>query len=230
MIKYRKFIIVTFFPIYMAWFMWLERRTDVDFHMIHCRLDDMIPFNEYFIIPYLMWFGYVVLVLALLAIKPKGIDKWDREKHDHNFFMHQHINDFYKLAAILMMGMITCLFIYTVFPNRIDLRPEFLENKDPFTAAIIRLYLTDTPTNVCPSIHVYNSLCVTYALCSSHSAAHLNTVPKRVLQGLSWALCILICLSTLFIKQHSVVDIFFACLLYAFYYVIVYRILYRKVK
>ena len=47
------------FAIYLPWFGHLEKTVTTHFHVIHTALDDYIPFCEYFIIPYLLWFGYV---------------------------------------------------------------------------------------------------------------------------------------------------------------------------
>ena len=36
---------------------------------MHTALDDLIPFNEYFIVPYLMWFLYVAATIAFFFFK-----------------------------------------------------------------------------------------------------------------------------------------------------------------
>lgn len=64
--RYKHIFVALYFPVYMVWFVWLEARVDVPFTYIHCAIDDYIPFCEYFIIPYLLWFVYVFATLALL--------------------------------------------------------------------------------------------------------------------------------------------------------------------
>lgn len=54
--KYKHAIIILYMPIYLFWFTSLEKRTNVHFTDIHCKIDDYIPFCEFFIIPYLLWF------------------------------------------------------------------------------------------------------------------------------------------------------------------------------
>lgn len=198
--KYKHAIIILYFPIYMIWFILLEQRDDVKFMDIHCFIDDMIPFCEYFIIPYLLWFAYVAVSLIFL------------------FFQTKHIDDFYKCAAILVMGMTTSLIIYTFFPNAQSMRPTTFDRDNIFTKVISVLYATDTDTNVCPSIHVYNSIAIHIAIAGSNYFKD-----KKWLKNSSLVLCILICLSTLFLKQHSFVDLVCAVLLYAFYYILIYR-------
>ena len=47
--------------IYMTWFGWLEDNVTSKFSLIYSPLDSYIPFIEYFIIPYLLWFVYVAV-------------------------------------------------------------------------------------------------------------------------------------------------------------------------
>ena len=60
--------LVSYFIIYMIWFVWLESRADEPYHVIHFPLDDYIPFCEYFIIPYLLWFAYIAAVYVWLFL------------------------------------------------------------------------------------------------------------------------------------------------------------------
>ena len=45
--------------IYFPWFTYLERHVTDNYFVIHSIFDDYIPFCEYFIIPYLLWFAYM---------------------------------------------------------------------------------------------------------------------------------------------------------------------------
>ena len=52
-----------FWPIYLASFAFLERVwVNRNYHPVHCALDDMIPFCEYFLIPYVLWFVELLLM------------------------------------------------------------------------------------------------------------------------------------------------------------------------
>ena len=62
-------LLLLYFMIYLPWFGHLERTVTTHFHVIHVALDDYIPFCEYFIIPYFLWFGYEDLVSSTLKIK-----------------------------------------------------------------------------------------------------------------------------------------------------------------
>ena len=173
--------------------------------------DDMFPvlvrelkqakkyiFIEYFIIPYLLWFIFIAVTVAYFLIK----DKWG----------------FYRLCAFLFSGMTIFLIICTVFPNALNLRPTVFPRDNMFTDMVKVLYKTDTPTNVLPSIHVFNSIGAGIAI------SHSNDLKKhRWIQISAYILAALIILSTMFLKQHSVTDVIaavtMACIIYPFVYV-----------
>lgn len=69
-----------------------------------------------------------------------------------------------------------------------------------FTHMVANLYKTDTPTNLWPSIHVYNAI-------GTHLAVANSKRFSKWLKNSSLVFCILIILSTMFIKQHSVIDV-----------------------
>ncbi len=169
---------------YMLGFTILESAGHRHYHVIHSVFDDILPFCEYFIIPYFLWFLFMA-----------GGVLW------FIFFCKDH-NEYYKLTCALAIGMTIFLIVSCVFPNRQDLRPVGFTRSNIFISMVQMLYKTDTPTNVLPSIHVFNTLVLMYAL-------HRNEVVRkhRVVHASCWVLSILIVLSTMFLKQHSVVDV-----------------------
>ena len=116
---------------------------------------------------------------------------------------------FLRLAFIMFVGMTICLFIYALWPNGLKLRQEI--QADNFCAAIVRfLRSVDTPNNVCPSIHVSSTVAIHIVICCSACFRE-----RRWMRVLSGFVTVLICLSTMFIKQHSAADVFWGCLLSA---------------
>ena len=89
----------------------------------------------------------------------------------------------------------------------IDFRPA-AEGAGVFRALCRLIYAHDAPVNVFPSLHCYEALVL-----------HLVTFrapPLRAHKALrlaSFALVVLICLSTLLIKQHSAADLIAGCAL-----------------
>ncbi len=169
---------------YMVGFGILENAGHRHYHIIHSVIDDMIPFCEWFIIPYYLWFAYIAAGVCFFI------------------FLCRDRAEYYRMATALAIGMTIFLIVSCVWPNAQDLRPETFV-RDNFAVHLVqRLYRTDTPTNILPSIHVFNSLIVFYAI---NGCEQLRAYRKvRLFCGV---LTVLIVLSTMFLKQHSVVDV-----------------------
>ena len=106
------------------------------------------------------------------------------------------------MAIFTIWGMTAFLIISTLYPNGQDLRPTTFARDNIFVDMVKHLYNGDTPTNIFPSIHVYNSIAVFLAVRNSE---HLKK--NHLIQWCSFSLTVLIRLSTLFLKQHTVVDL-----------------------
>jgi len=181
--------------------MYLERTITHEYHVLHTWVDDIIPFNEYFIIPYFIWFIYVASVLI--------------------FFFFKDVDEFYRFGLYLALGMSISLFICQIFPNGTDLRPVNLDpNKNIFTHMVAFIYKTDTNTNVFPSIHVFNSIATHVAILRSRFFYNNMKV-----KAISFIIMISICLSTLFLKQHSFLDVVGATILSY----VIYQLIYAKI-
>lgn len=197
-IKYRHAWVFLYVLIYAPWFLYLENHVTTKFYPIYSPLDDYIPFVEYFIIPYLIWFAFIAVTVA--------------------YFFFTDKKSFYQLTAFLFTGMTIFLIICTIFPNGQNLRPDVFARDNMFVDMVTSLYATDTPTNVLPSIHVFNSIGASIAIARS-------TALKKYkgLQYTAFTLAVLIILSTMFLKQHSVTDVIaafaMACVLYPLVYV-----------
>ena len=178
------FWILAYMIFYMLGFYILENAGHRHYHVLHSWLDDQIPFCEYFIIPYLLWFAYLVIGICWFVFKEK--DK----------------REYYQLVSVLALGMTIFLIVSCIWPNRQDLRPTVFARDNIFTLLVQRLYATDTPTNILPSIHVFNSLALFYAINGSPQLRG-----KKILRAFTGVLTVLIILSTMFLKQHSVVDV-----------------------
>lgn len=147
--KYKHAWVFLYALIYMPWFMYLEKHITVhsEYHVIHSALDNKIPFVEYFIVPYLLWFVFIAVVFL--------------------YFFFTDVNGFYKLAKLSFIGMTIFLVVSTLFPNGVALRPIVFPRDNIFTEMVKMLYMADTPTNVFPSLHVFNSLAACIAIYES---------------------------------------------------------------
>lgn len=190
--------LIIYAAIYCTWFAWLEKTIVHPETIIHMKVDDMIPFCELFVIPYFLWFGYVSAVVLYCFFKNK--------------------QDYYKTCVFLFTGMTVFLVISTLWPNGHHLRPYIIPRENVFSSLVAYLYRMDTPTNLWPSIHVYNSIGAHLAVSHSQKLAK-----NKLIQTGSFVLCISIILSTVLIKQHSMFDVLTAFVMAATMYVIVYQ-------
>ena len=196
--KYKHVWTLLYFPVYLAVFFWLENRSVSKYHVVQSTLDSHIPFLEIFIIPYFLWFGFVALGVA--------------------YFFFKDVKDYYRLIAFLYSGMTIFLIVSTLWPNGQHLRPAVMPRDNIFTRMVAALYRTDTPTNLWPSIHVYNSLGAHFAIIRSKCFEK-----KKGIRIGSLILASSIILATMFIKQHSVFDVLTAFVMAAIMYTLVYR-------
>ncbi len=150
---------------------------------IHCSLDDLIPFNEYFAVFYVAWyalvFGSLLYTLIFDVERFKGIQKF------------------------IIVTQAVAMVCYIFWPSRQDLRPETFPRENFFTWLMGLIYSFDTPTGVCPSLHVGYSLGIL-------SAALKDKALKPIWKALLTLLVVMISLSVCFVKQHSALDVLFA--------------------
>ena len=183
---------------YLIVFQFLEKTVTTNFHEIHIWIDDEIPFCEYFIIPYFMWFAFVAVTIV--------------------YFLFQDKKGYYKLITFLFTGMTLFLLVSYMYPNGHHLRPNEFARDNIFVDMVKLLYKADTDTNVLPSIHVYNSIGCYIAISKCPKLRQ-----KKGIQVGSFVLMILIILATMFLKQHSVVDVVAGMVMARMIYEIVYH-------
>ena len=57
--------LLLYWPLFGLGFSYVERFYPVAHYIeMHCALDDLIPFNEWFLIPYMFWFVYLIGAVA----------------------------------------------------------------------------------------------------------------------------------------------------------------------
>ena len=129
--------VLVYFVFYMPWYFGLQQRDISHFFDMYVGLDRIIPFVPAFIIPYVYWFLFVAGTLLFL------------------FFYDA--DEFYRGFSFLACGMTISLITFTIFPTTFCHRPEVLTG-NAFEQFWLRfIYGADKPTNVFPSIHVFNS-------------------------------------------------------------------------
>lgn len=171
---------VGYFFVYMLCFVLLESLVRPKY-WISSSLDAYIPFCEGFIIPYLLWFPLIPTMFL--------------------YFLKRDPESYVYLCRTVLTGLTVCLILYALFPNGQLLRRP-LPRDNILCQLVALLRKSDTPTNVCPSIHAFVSVTIGIAV---SRAASLRAHPG-IRRGL-WTLVVLICMATVFLKQHSIVDV-----------------------
>lgn len=179
--RYRHTLLLLFWPIYGLVFLSLERFLSLTYHPVECALDSHIPFCELFVIPYYFWFAYIFWIIL------------------YSFFFD--IPAFKKFSWFVIITYTATCIIYLIYPTQQLLRPESFERDNLFTFIVGKLYAFDTNTNVCPSLHVIGSMAVTF------TAWHSKRYSTPLWRIAFVIMCTLINLSTVFLKQHSAIDI-----------------------
>ncbi|MBR6443874.1 MAG: phosphatase PAP2 family protein [Firmicutes bacterium] len=156
-------------------------RIDLERHDIRTGLDQAIPFVQEFVIPYLLW--YVMIIATFLC-----------------YLIHES-KDMIEIGIYDLIGLIICCAVFVIYPTEITFRPEYIAGSD-FCSSVLRwMFNADKPYNVLPSMHCYEA-----------TAAFVGIMHSRYFSRKTWAkvtgavLMVAIWMSTLFIKQHSVID------------------------
>ena len=184
--QYRHLLLLLGWVVYFACYFLTENLIPAEkCNPVWCPLDDVVPFCEWFVIPYVGW--YLLIVVSL------------------GYFALYHIDNFKGLQTFIMVTQGLAVICYILWPSRQDLRPNLdtLGRENVLTWIMGIIYSADTNTGVCPSLHVAYSIGIASAWLKEKSATwYVKTIVVIFV--------ILVCLSVAFTKQHSVVDIFAA--------------------
>lgn len=174
--------LLLFWPVFGLMFALVERGgLPVTYHPVHVPLDDVIPFCEYFLIPYLFWFVFLIGTLAYTL-----------------FF---DVPAFRRMMWFIILTYSVTMVIYLVYPTCQELRPVEFARDNVLVRIVQWFYVFDTNTNVCPSLHVIGSVA---AVVGGWTSRRFSTPRWKAAFALTAAL---ISISTVFMKQHSIVDV-----------------------
>lgn len=152
-------------------------------HVVHCALDDLIPFCELFVIPYVFW--YLLVFGSLL------------------YFLLYDVESFKKLQIYIIVTQVVAMAVYILWPSVQLLRPETFPRENVLTWLLSLIYRFDTPTGVCPSLHAAYSLGIA-------SVWLKRPQTGRGWKALILLSTALICVCVTFVKQHSALDVLWA--------------------
>ena len=200
-------LLFLYLPFYLVWFFLQEYHlasTDGCF-VSYLPLDDAIPFLPGFIYPYITWYLYLLIPAIFYLVKENG-------------------PAFTRYALFIIIGFSASLLICAIWPNCQLLRADLSQPDSLSEFIVAAIYAADTPTNVLPSMHVVGCLGVMAAVFDGEDFYRRGRW-FFVLWGIA------ICASTVFVKQHSILDVFagiaFSAVLYLLIYVILKKTLDR---
>jgi membrane-associated phospholipid phosphatase len=164
-------------------------------HVIHSAVDDMIPFNEYFLIFYCWWYALIFISLG--------------------YFLLYDIQKFKELQVFIMVTQAIAMAVYIIYPSVQLLRPDVMPHTNFLCSLMSFIYAFDTPTGVCPSLHVAYSLGIATVWCKYSKAS-------KWWKAFVVISVIMICISVMFVKQHSFIDVVAAIPVGVIAYILVY--------
>ena len=179
--QYRHLLLLSGWIVYFLLFVLTEKLIPLErCHLVHSVLDDRIPFREEFVVFYVGWYGLVFGALL--------------------YYIRYDVARFRHLQVLLIITQMTAMAAYILWPSRQDLRPEVFPRENVFTWIVSLIYELDTPTGVCPSLHVAYSVGIATTFLGDRCA-------NRGWKAAVCVLAVLISLSTMFIKQHAALDV-----------------------
>lgn len=150
-----------------------------NYHLLSSPLDQKIPFVNYFILIYCFWYFLIFYLPYFFYKKDKDI--------------------FYKYITSYVLSTIISSIIFIIYPTEV-IRPT-LDNTNIFNILTNIIYFVDTPAiNCLPSMHCAISMLFILSV--------YNT--KKITNKFKFFILIsslLIMLSTLFVKQHVIIDL-----------------------
>jgi membrane-associated phospholipid phosphatase len=162
-------------------------------HNLETIFDTRIPFLKIFVLPYVSWYFFVFLTLIYFCLKDRKI--------------------YYKSLFSIDIGIVLCYIIFFFFQTTVP-RP-ILKDSDILTKIIKLIYSVDNSYNCFPSIHVLDCFILMIAITKSNIKNIINV-------SIIYTISVLIMLSTMFIKQHVLLDVLSGLFVAGFAYGIVF--------
>jgi membrane-associated phospholipid phosphatase len=176
--KYAPLLFMLVFPILGYMYAWSNNpNQDQMPYKLLTAVDQAIPVIKVFALPYSIWIIYIYVCVV--------------------YFFKKDVNVYYRSLVTYTICALACYLIYSVFQTTVP-RPLIIGD-DPLSNLLRYIYNRDEPYNCFPSIHCFSSYMVMRMVWTSSFRNKLNVT---VITGMSS----IIILSTLFVKQHVILD------------------------
>lgn len=181
-------LLLLVFPLLASLYSFLNNRSHKAFD-ISISVDQVIPFLSIFILPYILWYGYIFIYLL--------------------YFWYKDTKVYLKTVLLIAVGELICFIIYFFFQTTVP-RPTILG--DSLLNQLVQwIYENDRPYNCFPSIHVLTTFAIMLASLHIKNKHVFTTLAIHILGTL-------IIISTLFVKQHVILDMVGSMFLVTFLY------------
>ncbi|MDR9857250.1 phosphatase PAP2 family protein [Paenibacillus sp. VCA1] len=187
LLRWAPLLLMLVFPVLGSLYQLVNQPTDNVYSLV-TPLDRATPFIKYFAVPYGVWIFYIYVCIV--------------------YFFFRDRPSFYRSIFLYTVCALTCYVIYMVFQTTVP-RPVVTGN-DPFAMLSRFIYNRDEPFNCFPSIHCFSSYMVMRMIWKSPARNGKNVT---LITGMS----LLIIVSTLFMKQHVIMDVIGAVALVEIY-------------
>jgi hypothetical protein len=164
-------------------FYWTLNNTQRGVYDLTTDLDRVLPLIKVFIIPYMTLWFFLAFCFVYLCFKNRKV--------------------YYKIMLTLSLCYVVAFITYYLFQTTVP-RP-LITGDDIFSKLILFTYNSDAPYNCFPSIHVITAYLAAKGINATNARKSIK-IPVNILG-------FLIIISTQFVKQHVIMDIFFAIFL-----------------
>jgi hypothetical protein len=183
------------FPVLAVIYKVLNNRSNTAVDMT-TSIDQVIPFLPIFIIPYILWYAYIFCYLIYFCFKDTKV--------------------YLNTLMLIVISELACFVIYFFFQSTVP-RPA-LAGDNIIIDFVTWIYTKDRPYNCFPSIHVLTTFAIMLASFHIKNKHFINKLSIHILGTL-------IIISTLFVRQHVVLDMIGSMFLVTFLYGITFELL-----
>lgn len=163
--------------------------------ILSTEFDGFIPFLPVFILPYIIWYAFILGYLL--------------------YFWYKDTRVYLKTLSVIVIGELVCFVIYFFFQTTVP-RPDLVGN-GILIDLVGMIYNHDRPYNAFPSIHVLTTFAILLG--------NINIKNKHIFHSVFVPVMgTLIIISTLFVKQHYILDMLGSMFLTSFIYGIVFEL------
>ena len=176
-VKYHPLFYLVTLPLLGKIYNYLNHADDVVYSMV-TGLDTAIPLIKPFIVPYMLWSPFILMMMLYLFKKD--------------------LQTYYNVLITLNITLLFNYFVFVVFQTTVP-RP-MVTGIDFWSMAVRLLYTFDPPYNCFPSGHVVTSWVVLLG------AFKVSAGNRKLMIGVMTVVMMII-VSTLFLKQHALIDV-----------------------